>query len=84
MIYFTYKTKRGEVKKMAINTNLLKGARKQHRMTLDDISKELNYKNHSGYWKIEKGIVDPNTSTAMKLAKMYGIDIKELIIDEEV
>lgn len=55
-----------------VNVDELKKARKNKKMTCEDVSKEMGFKSPVSYYNIEEGIVEPKISQMIKISKILG------------
>lgn len=56
-----------------VNVDELKKARKNKKMTCEDVSKEMGFKSPVSYYNIEEGIVEPKISQMMKILKYFAM-----------
>lgn len=64
---------------MSLLAQNLKYLRKQHNFTQKEIATKLGLKDHSTIGKWENGTNEPTFSTAVELAKIYDINIDDLV-----
>ena len=60
---------------MRINIGTLWQLRKEHGLTLLDVSQALGYKTPGAYWKIENGKQAPSLEQLKKLSDLYNVDM---------
>jgi len=60
----------------------LRKSRKRADLTLQDVADELGY-SVSGYSKIESGVTNLLAEDAMKLSKLFGVTVDELLTEEK-
>jgi putative transcriptional regulator len=56
----------------------LKKARKEKKLTQEQMARRLGYKSKSGYNMIEKGRNQPPLRTALQIADLLDCDVREL------
>jgi len=79
------------VDKIAVATNIfrLKELRLDHGYTQSEVSRliglnEGKLKEGTNYGKRERGVIDFSLTFIVRLAKLYEVDVEELLIIEEV
>jgi|YelNatPaOPRAMG01_1025707.scaffolds.fasta_scaffold75557_3 transcriptional regulator with XRE-family HTH domain len=62
-----------------IDLEKIKKIRKEKGIKMDDIAKELGYKYYASYYRLEKGLRKISIEKLIKLSKILGVSIEELI-----
>jgi len=65
-----------------IDLRKLRHLRETHQLTQLDVAKHLGYKTALGYHYIESGRCRLKAEQALILARLYGIPVEELFVDD--
>ena len=66
-----------------INVSKIKSLRKTHNLSLEDVARQLEVATTT-YWRMENWGQNCKAAQLQKLAKMYGIEMDELLCEDEV